>query len=125
LGNFARKRKARVEVTDKASGRIAGIVPATGEMPIFEVGDRVRVMKRAPVGHYRVPTYLRGKAGMVDAVIEPAAVDNEEEAYGRNAGSRRHYYRISVPMTSIWPSYTGSPRDDLRIEVFETWLERI
>ena len=112
-------------MTDKAPRRMAGIVLATGEMPIFEVGDRVRVMKREPVGHYRVPTYLRGKAGMVDAVIEPAAVDNEEEAYGRNAGSRRHYYRISLPMASIWPGYTGSPRDDLRIEVFETWLERI
>jgi len=30
-----------------------------------------------------------------------------------------------VPMPSIWPDYAGSPRDDLRIEVFETWLERI
>jgi len=38
---------------------------------------------------------------------------------------RRHYYRISLPMASIWPGYAGSPRDDLRIEVFETWLERI
>jgi fermentation-respiration switch protein FrsA (DUF1100 family) len=35
------------------------------------------------------------------------------------------YYRIVVPMTSIWPDYAGSPRDDLRVEVFETWLERI
>ncbi len=112
-------------MTDKPPRRIAGIVAATGETPIFEVGGRVKVMTRAPVGHYRVPTYLRGKVGVVDAVIEPAAIDNEEEAYGRNAGSRRHYYRISVPMTSIWPDYAGSPRDDLRIEVFETWLERI
>ncbi len=72
-----------------------------------------------------VPAYLRGKAGVVDAVIEPAAVDNEEEAYGRNSGSKRHYYRIAVLMDSIWPDYAGSPRDDLRIEVFETWLRRI
>jgi hypothetical protein len=121
----ARTRKNEDEVTDRPAPRIAGIVLATGEMPIFEVGDRVRVMTREPVGHYRVPTYLRGKVGVIDAVIEPAAVDNEEEAYGRNAGSRRHYYRIAVPMTSIWAGYAGSPRDDLRIEVFETWLERI
>jgi nitrile hydratase len=113
------------EVTDRSAKRFAGVVAATGEVPIFQIGDRVRVMTRRPVGHYRVPTYLRGKAGVVDAVIEPAAVDNEEEAYGRNAGSRRHYYRITVRMTSIWTDYEGSPRDNLRIEVFETWLERI
>lgn len=104
---------------------MSGIVLATGEAPLFACGDRVRVMTRAPVGHYRVPTYLRGKSAVVESVIEPAAIDNEEEAYGRNAGSKRHYYRIIVPMTSLWPDYTGSARDDLRIEVFETWLERI
>jgi hypothetical protein len=112
-------------VTDRSAKYFASVVTAIGEVPIFEIGDRVRVMTRQPVGHYRVPTYLRGKVGVVDAVIEPAAVDNEEEAYGRNVGSRRHYYRIAVPMPSIWPDYAGSPRDDLRIEVFETWLERI
>jgi nitrile hydratase len=25
----------------------------------------------------------------------------------------------------IWPNYIGSPKDGLRIEIFETWLERI
>ncbi len=102
-----------------------GIVRALGETPAFAVGDVVRVARRTPVGHYRVPYYLRGKQGAVEAVIEPAGINNEEEAYGRNAGSKRHYYRIAVPMTVIWPNYTGSPKDSLRIEVFETWLERI
>lgn len=104
---------------------LSGIVLATGEAPHFRPGEAVRVLTRAPVGHYRVPTYLRGKSGLVERVIEPAALDNEEEAYGRNAGTKRHYYRIAVPMTSLWPGYAGSPRDNLRIEVFETWLERI
>ena len=95
---------------NRSDGPGAGIVLAAGE---------------APVGHYRVPTYLRGKAGVVEAAIEPAGVDNEEEAYGRNAGMKRHYYRIAVPMTEIWPDYAGSQGDGLYIEIFETWLERI
>jgi nitrile hydratase len=111
--------------THDASDRLAGIVLATGEAPLFRPGEPVRVMMRAPVGHYRVPTYLRGKSGVIESVIELAAIDNEEEAYGRNAGSKRHYYRIVVLMTSLWPHYAGSPADNLRIEVFETWLERI
>ena len=112
---------------DTGSGerQIRGIRLAEGETPAFSPGDRVRVLSRSPVGHYRVPTYLRGKAGSVEAVIEPAGIDNEEEAYGRNAGMKRHYYRIALPMTEIWPDYVGSPRDGLHIEVFETWLEKV
>lgn len=100
------------------------IVYATGETPLFAPGDPVRILNRSPIGHYRVPIYLRGKRGIVELVIEPAAVDNEEEGYGRNAGSRRHYYRIAVAMTQVWPDYVGSANDGMRIEVFETWLER-
>jgi len=100
------------------------IVKALGEAPIFQAGDRIRVLEREPIGHYRVPTYLRGKRGVVDQVIRPAAVDNEEEGFGRNAGSKLHYYRIAIPLTEIWPDYTGAARDGLYIEVFETWLEK-
>lgn len=100
------------------------VVLADGEAPAFRSGDHVRISTRHPVGHYRVPLYLRGKAGVVEAVIEPAGIDNEQEAYGRNAGSRRHYYRLAIPMTEIWPRYLGSGSDGLHIEVFETWLER-
>jgi nitrile hydratase subunit beta len=103
---------------------LPSMVYATGEEPIFKPGDAIRIRERKPVGHYRVPTYLRGKKGVVELVIEPTAVDNEEEGFGRNAGSRRHYYRIALPMTEIWPAYTGSPNDGLHIEVFETWIER-
>jgi hypothetical protein len=103
----------------------SGIKPAAGETPIFRCGDAVRILTRAPIGHYRVPLYVRGKRGTIESVIEPVAVDNEEEAYGRNAGSRRHYYRVAIPMREIWPDYSGSQGDGLRIEVFETWLEQI
>lgn len=101
------------------------VVLALGEQPVFVVGDRIRVQTREPIGHYRVPRYLRGKTGMIEAVIEPTMLDNEEEAYGRNAGMRRHYYRVAIPMTELWPGYDGSPRDGLRVEIFETWLERV
>jgi nitrile hydratase len=101
-----------------------GIVAALVSQPIFRAGDRIRILTRSPVGHYRVPLYLRGKTGTVEAVIEPPGVDNEEEGFGRNAGVKLHYYRIALPMTGIWPDYGGSTRDSLRIEIYESWLER-
>jgi nitrile hydratase len=103
---------------------LEAIVLATGEKPIFAAGDKVRIGDRSPVGHYRVPQYLRGKHGVIHSVIEPAGLDNEQEAYGRNAGAKRHYYRVAIPMTEIWTDYQGSPRDGLYIEIFETWLQR-
>ncbi len=101
------------------------IVKADGEQPIFAPGDQVRISMRFPIGHFRVPNYIRGKNGMVEAVIEPTIINNEEEGFGRNAGNKRHYYRIAIPLTELWPNYAGSSNDGLRIEVFETWLERI
>lgn len=55
--------------------------------------------------------------------FQPGAIDNEEEAYGRNAGKRRHYYRVAIPLADLWPGYTGPAHDSLRIEVYENWLE--
>ena len=104
--------------------RAPDIVPAEGERPAFQIGDTLRVMSRSPIGHYRVPHYLRGKTGMVEAVIHPAAIDNEEEAFGRNAGSKSFYYRMAFRMIDVWPGYSGAASDGLRIEVFETWLEK-
>ena len=98
---------------------------AQGEDILFEPGDRVRVLLRYPIGHYRVPRYVRGKSGVVESVIEPRAVNNEEEGFGRNAGSKRHYYRIAISMDELWQGYSGGSADSLKIEVFETWLERI
>jgi nitrile hydratase subunit beta len=115
-------------VENSHSMPIAGsmsIVLALGEEPLFVVGDRVRVLTRFPIGHYRVPIYLRGNTGTVVSVVEPAQLDNEREGYGLNAGSKLHYFRVAFPMTEIWAGYAGSPHDNLRVEIYETWLERI
>ena len=100
------------------------IVSPVEQTPLFAAGEQVRISARFPVGHYRVPIYIRGKLGVIEQVIEPRAINNEEEGFGRNAGSTGFYYRVAIPLTSLWPDYAGAPEDGLRIEVFETWLER-
>jgi nitrile hydratase subunit beta len=103
---------------------ISGVVKAQCATPIFREGDGVKISMRFPIGHFRVPNYIRGKQGRVEAVIEPPAINNEDEGFGRNAGVKRHYYRVAIPLVELWPKYAGSKNDGLRIEVFETWLER-
>ncbi|HEX8680170.1 MAG TPA: SH3-like domain-containing protein [Chthoniobacterales bacterium] len=99
-------------------------VKSFGDQPTFEPGDPIRISVRYPIAHYRVPRYIRGKRGVVEMVLDRALVNNEEEGYGRNAGQLGYYYRVAIPLAELWPGYAGSPNDNLRIEVFETWLER-
>jgi hypothetical protein len=101
------------------------IVKAEGEEPLFRKGDTVRIANRSPIGHFRAPNYIRGKRGRVELVVKRPAVNNEDEGFGRNAGQKRHYYRVAIPMSELWVDYKGPSHDGLGIEVFETWLERI
>ncbi len=103
---------------------VLGVTKALGEEPMFRVGEAVTVSIRFPVGHYRVPQYIRGKRGAIEAIMKPAAVNNETEGFGQNAGIKGYYYRVSIPLCEVWTGYVGSPSDGLRIEIFESWLER-
>ena len=109
----------------RTSIELPEIVFALGERVLFQPGETVKVMNRSPIGHYRVPIYLRGKRGVVQRVIEPMQLDNEREGYGQNGGHKRHYYRIAFSFKELWPDYAGPAHDKLNIEVFENWLERI
>jgi nitrile hydratase subunit beta len=102
----------------------ANVVNTENYEPLFAVGDKVTISVLYPIGHFRVPNYIRGKLGTVLAVIEPRAINNDAEGFGRNVGLKRHYYRIGIPLTELWPEYKDSANAELRIEVFETWLER-
>jgi hypothetical protein len=73
-----------------ATQPFADIVQAMGEEPVFKAGDAVTIAMRYPIGHFRVPNSIRGKHGRVEAVIESAAINNEEEGFGRNAGDKRN-----------------------------------
>lgn len=113
------------ERTEARTPPLPNIAKAEGEEPLFREGDAVRIAKRSPIGHFRAPNYIRGKRGRVELVVKRPAVNNEDEGFGRNAGQKRHYYRLAIPMSELWADYKGPSHDGLRIEVFETWLERI
>jgi hypothetical protein len=102
-----------------------GAVKADGEEPLFKTGETVVISRRFPIGHYRVPEYIRGKRAVVESIVDPRALNNEEEGFGRNAGQKGYYYRVAIPLADLWPGYAGGAADGLRIEVFEKWLERI
>lgn len=90
--------------------------------PHFAPGDRVAVRVAFPRGHVRTPTYIRGKAGVVERVLGQFA-DPSDLAYGRRDGPRRRLYRVRFRQAEVWPDYAGRPEDTVDVEIYEHWLE--
>ncbi len=91
-------------------------------MARFAPGDRVRVHLAHPPGHLRTPTYVRGKAGIVERIC--GSFPNPEElAYGRDGQPARPLYRVRFAQPEVWADYDGRDGDCVEVEIYEHWLE--
>jgi nitrile hydratase len=88
----------------------------------FAPGDRVAVRRAEPPGHVRTPSYVRGKAGVIERVCG-AFANPEELAYGRNGLPERPLYRVRFLQAELWPEYVGLADDVVEVEIYEHWLE--
>ena len=109
VGYGSKRNLIMSERNGKKSGSLRNIVKAEGEEPMFRLGETVRIAERSPTGHFRAPNCIRGKPCRIEAVIEPAAINTEDEGFGRNARERCHYYRIAFRCLSFW-QITGALR---------------
>ncbi len=88
----------------------------------FKPGERVRVLKAAPIGHVRTPWYIRGHSGEIERIC--GAFPNPEElAYARTGEPRVPLYRVRFAQKQVWPDYAGRDDDLIEIEIYEHWLE--
>ena len=89
--------------------------------PLFKVGDRVRIDDRTPPVHHRVPSYAKGKIGVIERVC---GLHGEPEKFIRGDGEpKQRIYRVRIAQDALWPDYEGMDADKLDIEIFEHWLE--
>ena len=87
----------------------------------YKTGDAVRVIRTHPPGHRRTPTYVRGKAGVIERTCG-AHPNPEELAYGFDGLPARELYRVRFRQTDLWPDYTGAKGDTVDIDIYEHWL---
>lgn len=91
--------------------------------PAFAVGQRVRIAARTPPVHHRVPSYVKGRTGVVERVC---GLHGEPEKFIRGDGKPlQRIYRVRIPQSDLWQPYEGSDQDKLEIEIFEHWLEAV
>lgn len=89
--------------------------------PAFTVGQRVRIADRTPPVHHRVPSYAKGKVGLIERIC---GLHGEPEKFIRGDGMpARRIYRVRIPQSDLWQDYEGTDRDKLEIEIYEHWLE--
>ena len=90
----------------------------------FKPGDHVRIRIGSLPGHFRTPSYVQGKVGLIEA-IHGDFRNPEALAYGKDGLPKQFLYLVSLDQTQIWDAYTAAPRDRLFIDIYEHWLARI
>lgn len=89
--------------------------------PRFQAGQRVRIANRTPPVHHRVPSYVKGRTGVVERVC---GLHGEPEKFiGGDGKPYQRIYRVRIAQHALWPDYAGSEHDHLDVEIFEHWLE--
>jgi nitrile hydratase beta subunit len=88
--------------------------------PKFSPGDVVTVKRMAPLGHTRVPRYVRGKTGVIEEIhgnfiLPDLRVQEGIDLY-------QPVYRVRFRAQEIWGE-DASPKDKLLIEMWEDYLE--
>jgi len=104
--------RAAVEATNRAEPL------ARAETARFVAGDRARVRRMRPDGHTRCPRYVRGVAGLVQAVRGVDAFPD----IGPYAGPDEPVYSVAFDSVDLFgPSDEG--RWTVALDLFESYLE--
>jgi nitrile hydratase len=90
-------------------------------VPAFRAGDRVRARNLNPVGHTRLPRYVRGRLGVVEA-LHGAHIFPDVHAH-TGAEDPRHLYTVRFAARELWgPDAPG--QDSFSLDLWEPYLER-
>ena len=89
--------------------------------PCFAPGDTVRAARTGIVTHTRLPGYLRGRRGVVEAyrgahVLPDASALNEDVA--------EPLYTVGFAAAELWPEAADSP-DRIFADLWERYLEPV
>jgi hypothetical protein len=86
----------------------------------LRVGDSVMTSARNPAGHNRLPRYLRGKPGRIEAVHASYPLA-DEHALGRDVPER--LYTVAFAARDIWDA-DAEPNCVIHAELWESYVVR-
>ena len=86
----------------------------------FKPGDHVVVRNLNPLGHTRVPRYVRGRRGVIDR-DHGVFVFPDTNAAGAGE-SPHHVYSVRFTGDELWGPQ-GSPRDTIYVDLWDDYLD--
>jgi nitrile hydratase len=90
--------------------------------PHFKVGDRVVARNINPVGHTRMPRYVRGRRGMID---RDHGVFTFADTHAMTRDKKpQHLYSVRFAATELWGEY-ASERDSVYVDLWDDHLKAI
>jgi nitrile hydratase len=89
--------------------------------PVFRVGDRVRARNLNPAGHTRLPRYVRGHVGVVEA-LHGAHVFPDVHA-NTGAEDPRHLYTVRFTARELWGP-DAPEQGSVSLDLWEPYIER-
>ena len=100
----------------------SGVRPdADAPAPRFAVGDLVVARNLNPVGHTRLPRYVRGKRGTIDR-LRGVQVFPDTNAHGLDPRPQA-VYSVRFTGRELWGD-VADPKQTLYIDLWESYLER-
>lgn len=110
-GEYVQKTAKRIALNSEREANMA---------PAFAPGDQVKASMTGSVGHTRLPGYLRGRCGVVEAfrgvhILPDASAHSDERA--------EPLYTVGFEASELWPEARGS-RDRIFADMWESYLER-
>jgi nitrile hydratase subunit beta len=102
-------------------------VPRRNEVQLparYHRGEPVRARNLNPVGHTRLPRYVRGKLGTIVRVSGVFNLeDTDTEGYSLPGDNPQPVYLVRFGARELWGEQAGR-RDAVLIELWEDYLER-
>ncbi len=90
--------------------------------PKFKPGQRVVARNLNPLGHTRVPRYIRGRSGTVDR-DHGVFVFPDTNAAGTGK-SPQHVYSVRFEASEVWGAETGA-KDAIYIDLWDDYLDPV
>jgi nitrile hydratase beta subunit len=88
--------------------------------PMYKSGDRVRTRLESPVGHTRIPRYVRGKEGVVERITGHFVLPDRKAMENQDAWLPVYLVRFNA--RDLWGA-DASVNDKLYIELWESYIE--
>lgn len=113
-------RPLPAEEVDRVLARGGPATVAVELPPRFKPGDAVVARNLHPVGHTRLPRYVRGRRGVVE---RDHGVFVFPDTHAMGAGPQpQHLYNVRFAARELWGP-DASARDHVHLDLFEAYLD--